>query len=129
MKGKDHVSQCVSVSIVTPDGSSIVCQYSTTIGGGPSAKGPASSTSGFIQYSTKTGKITRVFGVFTYPGQVPGGENSLYWTGPEGKTLIASIATPRGIQVGIVSGGDVQAVAGDHSPRGRRLVIELGGQG
>jgi hypothetical protein len=30
-------------------------------------------------------------------------DSSLYWTGPKGKTLIASIATPRGIQVGIVS--------------------------
>jgi hypothetical protein len=110
--GKDHLSQCVSDSIVTPDGSSIVCQYSTISGGGPSAKGPSSSTTGFIQYSTATGTIMRVFGVFTHPGQGPGGENSLYWAGPEGKTLIASIGTPRGTQVGIVSGETFKPLPG-----------------
>lgn len=110
-KGKDHASQCVSASIITPDGSSIVCQYWTTIGGGPFAKGPTSYTPGFLQYSTTTGKM-RVLSVFTYPGEGPGGENSLYWTGPDGKTLIASIATPRGIQLGIVSGETFKPLPG-----------------
>lgn len=97
---KDNVSQCVTNAIITADGSSIICGYTTTV---LSANNSASSTTGLLQYSTETGKITRVFGVFQFAGQAAG-DISLYWTGVAGKTAIGGILTPSGIRVGVVSG-------------------------
>lgn len=107
LKSKDHVSQCVTDGLITPDGSSIICGYSTTIGSVATSSHPggtSSSTSGYIQYSTGTGKVLRVFGVFGFPGQGPGGDNSLYWTDATGKALIGGISTRGGIRVGVVVG-------------------------
>jgi hypothetical protein len=107
-RSKDHVSQCVTDGLITPDGSSIVCGYATTIGSAVATQGHpgsvSSSTSGYIQYSTRTGKVSRVFGVFGFPGQGPGGDNSLYWTDATGKTLIGGVSTRGGIRVGVISG-------------------------
>jgi hypothetical protein len=95
-KAKDHVSPCVTDSIMSPDGSAIVCGYTTNMGG-------REMTTGFIRYSTRTGKRARVFGVFQFRGQA-GGDISLYWTDSAGKTLIGGILTPRGIRVGVING-------------------------
>jgi hypothetical protein len=94
--GKDHVSQCVTDSIVTPDGSAIICGYTTNMGG-------SETTTGFIRYSARTGKVTRVLGVYQFQGQA-GGDISLYWTNPAGTILIGAVLTPSGIRVGVVNG-------------------------
>ena len=99
-KAKDHVSQCVTDSIISLDGSAIVCGYTTTM---MLSRNTYDTTTGFIRYSTRTGKPARVFGVFQFRGQAPG-DISLYWTDPAGKTLIGGILTPRGIRVGVISG-------------------------
>lgn len=95
-QGNDHVSQCVTDSIVTPDGSAIICGYTTNMGG-------RETTTGFIRYSARTGKVARVFGVFPFQGQA-GGDISLYWTNSAGNILIGAILTPSGIRVGVISG-------------------------
>ncbi|HYZ57869.1 MAG TPA: hypothetical protein VE733_30810 [Streptosporangiaceae bacterium] len=107
-KSKDHISQCVTDSIISLDGSAIVCGYTTTIG---RSQGPYDTTTGFIRYSTRTGKPTLVFGVFQYKGEAPGGI-SLYWTDPAGKTLIGGILTPSGIRVGVINGGTFTPLPG-----------------
>ena len=98
-KAKDHVSQCVTDSIISLDGSAIVCGYTTTV---MLSRNTYDTTTGFIRYSTRTGKPARVFGVFQFRGQAPG-DISLYWTDPAGKTLIGGILTPRGIRVGVIN--------------------------
>ena len=98
-KAKDHVSQCVTDSIISLDGSAIVCGYTTTM---MLSRNTYDTTTGFIRYSTRTGKPARVFGVFQFRGQAPG-DISLYWTDPAGKTLIGGILTPRGIRVGVIN--------------------------
>ncbi|HEY1915421.1 MAG TPA: hypothetical protein VGH27_07575 [Streptosporangiaceae bacterium] len=98
-RSKDHVSQCVTDGIITPDGSTLVCGYSTGV---ESVSGDTSTT-GYQEYSTRTGKLTSITGVFTYPGQI-GGDSQLYWTDATGKTLIGAIATPSGTRVGIIRG-------------------------
>jgi hypothetical protein len=103
----DLVSGCASDWIITPDGSSIVCEYSTGIGSG-SHKVPE-TTMGFVLYSTKTGKIARVTGLFTFKGQAPIGIN-LWWVGPDAKALIARVGA-RG-EVGIVSGETFKPLPG-----------------
>jgi hypothetical protein len=90
----DYVSQCVTDSIMSLDGSSVVCGY-TTAG--------TRTTTGFIRYSTKTGKATQVYGVSTFNGQSDG-DISVWWTSANGKTLIGGILTPSGIRVGVISG-------------------------
>jgi hypothetical protein len=99
-QGKNHVSQCVTDSIVTPDGSAIICGYTTTTGNSTKT---FDTTTGFIQYSASTGKVARVFGVFQFRGQA-GGDISLYWTNSAGNTLIGAILTPSGIRVGVING-------------------------
>jgi hypothetical protein len=92
----DYISQCVTDSIISLDGSAIVCGYTTNMDG-------RDTTTGFIRYSTRTGKPTVVFGVFQFRGQAPG-DISLYWTNSTGKTLIGAILTPSGTRVGVING-------------------------
>jgi len=96
----DYISQCVTDSIMSLDGSSIVCGYSTSTG----PYNDPYDTTGFIRYSAKTGKQAQVFGVFTFKGNEGGGEFSLYWTDSTGKTLIGGSATPSGTRVGVING-------------------------
>jgi hypothetical protein len=61
------------------------------------------TTTGFIRYSTTTGKPTAVLGVHKFRGQAPG-DISLYWVNSTGKVLIGGILTPAGIRVGVING-------------------------
>ena len=90
---KDNISQCVTDGIISSDGSAIVCGYTTNIDG-------RETTTGFIRYSTTTGKPTAVLGVSQFKGQAPG-DISLYWVNSTGKILIGGILTPSGIRVGV----------------------------
>ena len=51
------------------------------------------TTTGFIRYSTKTGKPTQVDGVSMFKGQA-GRHISVWWTNATGKTLIGGIRPP-----------------------------------
>jgi hypothetical protein len=97
---KDHISQCVTDSIISLDGSAIVCGYTTTM---MLSTDTYDTTTGFIRYSTRTGKPTLVLGVFQFRGQAPG-DISLYWTNSTGKILIGGILTPSGLRVGVING-------------------------
>jgi hypothetical protein len=93
---KDNISQCVTDGIISSDGSAIVCGYTTNMSG-------RETTTGFIRYSTTTGKLTAVLGVYQFQGQAPG-DISLYWVNSTGRVLIGGILTPRGIRVGVING-------------------------
>ena len=99
-ESKDNVSQCVTDSIISLDGSAIVCGYTTTI---VRSRHAYDTTTGFIRYSTRTGKPTRILGVVQFRGQAPG-DISLYWTDSKGKILIGGVLTPSGIRVGVING-------------------------
>jgi len=92
---KDDISQCVTDGIISLDGSAIVCGYTTNMDG-------RETTTGFIRYSTTTGKPTAVLGVYQFQGQAPG-DISLYWVNSTGKILIGGILTPSGIRVGVIN--------------------------
>jgi hypothetical protein len=93
---KDNISQCVTDGIISSDASAIVCGYTTNMDG-------RETTTGFIRYSTTTGKPTAVLGVHKFRGQAPG-DISLYWVNSTGKVLIGGILTPAGIRVGVING-------------------------
>jgi hypothetical protein len=97
----DYVSRCVTDWIMSADGSSVVCGYATTIV--RTTTNSYRTTTGFIRYSTKTGKPAQVYGVSTFNGQA-GGDISVWWTNATGKTLIGGVLTPSGIRVGVISG-------------------------
>jgi hypothetical protein len=92
---KDNISQCVTDGIISSDGSAIVCGYTTNMN-------RRETTTGFIRYSTTTGKPTAALGVYQFQGQAPG-DISLYWVNSTGKTLIGAILTPSGIRVGVIN--------------------------
>jgi hypothetical protein len=81
----------VTDSIMSLDGSSVVCGYATTMGASTPAKDL--TTTGFIRYSTRTGKPTQVFGASQFRGEA-GSDISARWTNATGKTLIGGILTP-----------------------------------
>jgi hypothetical protein len=93
---KDDVSPCVTDSIMSLDGTAILCGYSTNMDG-------RKTTTGFIKYSTRTGDPAALIGVFQFQGQV-GGDITLFWTNSTGTIAIGGIGTPRGVQVGVIHG-------------------------
>jgi hypothetical protein len=93
---KDNISQCVTDGIISSDGSAIVCGYTTNMAG-------RETTTGFIRYSTTTGKPTAVLGLYQFQGQAPG-DISLYWVNSTGKILVGGTLTPSGIRVGVING-------------------------
>jgi hypothetical protein len=110
--GKDHVSQCVTDDIITSDGSSIICGYATTIVTSPTN---SQTTTGFIRYSTSTGKITGVLGVYQFTGQAAG-DIALYWTSSTGNTLIGSDLRPSGVSEGVINGEKFTPLPGPGGP-------------
>jgi hypothetical protein len=61
------------------------------------------TTTGFIGYSTSTGKASAVLGVYELGGQA-GGDISLYWVNSAGNILVVGVLTPGGIRVGVING-------------------------
>jgi hypothetical protein len=86
---------CATDAMISMDGSAIVCGYSTTVGN--------TTTMGFAQYSTQTGKMNHVFGLIHFQGHAPIGI-SLYWVNSTGNTAIGTSETNGGGRVGVMNG-------------------------
>jgi hypothetical protein len=96
----DYISPCVTDAIMSADGSSVVCGYAT---GTLRSASAYRTTTGFLRYSTTTGKTDQVYGVSTFNGQ-GGGDISVWWTSATGKTLIGGVLSTKGIRVGVITG-------------------------
>ena len=86
---------CSTNAMISMDGSAIVCGYSTSVGN--------TTTMGFAQYSTRTGKMNHVVGLVHFHGQAPTGI-SLYWVNSTGKIAIGTSETSGGGRVGVMNG-------------------------
>ena len=86
---------CITDAMISMDGSAIVCGYSTSVG--------KTTTMGFAQYSTRTGKMNHVVGLVHFEGKAPIGI-SLYWVNSTGKIAIGTSETTGGGRVGVMSG-------------------------
>jgi hypothetical protein len=86
---------CITDAMISMDGSAIVCGYSTSVGN--------TTTMGFAQYSTGTGKMNHVVGLVHFEGKAPIGI-SLYWVNSTGKIAIGTSETSGGGRVGVMNG-------------------------
>jgi hypothetical protein len=86
---------CITDAMISMDGSAIVCGYSTSVGN--------TTTMGFAQYSTRTGKMNHVVGLVHFEGKAPIGI-SLYWVNSTGKIAIGTSETTGGGHVGVMNG-------------------------
>jgi hypothetical protein len=101
---------CQEDSIITPDGSSIVCGAITAVN--PTIKRDSrggfaglqrGAVTGFLEYSTATGKVTRILGHWTF-GSVGALSVEVLWSNASGSVLIGVIPDAGGGQVGVISG-------------------------
>ena len=101
---------CQEDSIITPDGSSIVCGAITAVN--PTIKRDSrgdfaglqrGAVTGFLEYSTATGKVTRILGHWTF-GSVGALSVEVLWSNASGSVLIGVIPNAGGGKVGVISG-------------------------
>ncbi len=100
---------CQQDSIITPDGSAIVCaavavtnqQESTPTSGGVSLRRGA--VTAFYEYSAVAGTLLRALGHWSF-GNVGALAVDVLWSSPSGTVLIAVIPTAGDGRVGIISG-------------------------
>ena len=86
---------CITDAMISIDGSAIVCGYSTGVG--------KTTTMGFAQFSTRTGRLNHVVGLVHFKGQAPIGI-SMYWVNSTGKIAIGTSETTGGGRVGVMNG-------------------------
>ena len=86
---------CSTDAMISMDGSAIVCGYATTVG--------KTTTMGFAQYSTVTGKMNHVVGLVHFKGHAPTGI-SLYWVNSTGKIAIGTSEKAGRGRIGVMNG-------------------------
>jgi hypothetical protein len=91
----DYFVSCSTDAMISTDGSAIVCGYATSVG--------KTTTMGFAQYSTVTGKMNRVAGLVHFTGHAPTGI-SLYWVNSTGKIVIGTSETAGQGHIGVMNG-------------------------
>jgi hypothetical protein len=101
---------CQEDSIITPDGSAIVCGAITAVNTtfNRDSRGDflglqRGAVTGFLEYSTTTEKVTRILGHWTF-GSVGALSVEVLWSNASGSVLIGVIPNAGGGQVGVISG-------------------------
>jgi hypothetical protein len=103
---------CDEDSVITQDGSAIVCGAITAVN--PTVKRDSrgnfagfqrGAVTGFLEYSTVTGKVTRVLGHWAL-GNVGALSVEVLWSNASGSVLIGVIPDTGGGQVGVISGNE-----------------------
>jgi hypothetical protein len=106
---KGESAQCLTVSIMSLDGSSIDCGLSAF-----SLDGNASTTA-FVRYSASTGKPVALIGDYHLPHNVDG-TTRLFWINATGTTGIGVIGTPSGDRIGVIDGKTFTPLPGLQPP-------------
>jgi WD40-like Beta Propeller Repeat len=105
---------CQEDSIITPDGSTIVCGAITatkasggsTLGSGPlAALLQRGAETEFIEYSVASGKVARILGYWKF-GNVGALAVEVLWSNASGSVLIGVIPDSGGGRVGVISGNE-----------------------
>jgi hypothetical protein len=105
---------CQEDSVITPDGTTIVCGAITMIkssvaptgsgGAGPGAL-PRGAKTEFLEYSTVTGLVTRILGRWTF-GSIGALSVDVLWSDESGSVLIGVIPNAEGGRVGVIRGNE-----------------------
>jgi hypothetical protein len=93
-----ELTQPAGLSIITPDGSAIVVAASP-LARADSKVPHAFTESGFAEFSTATGHVTRILGSWSGPEVF-----NVLWSDPNGRVLIGIIASADHAYVGVISG-------------------------
>jgi len=96
------VTSCPGNSIITPDGSAIVCAASQVLRMGANGTIRQRST-GLAEFSTATGRLTRILGNWPSSQAGPTAMDVL-WSDASGRVLIGVIAAAGQTWVGVISG-------------------------
>ncbi len=101
---------CQEDSIITPDGSAIVCGAITALNQAVKRDSRGNVTglqrgaeTEFLEYSTATGQVTRVLGHWAF-GSVGALSVEVLWSSPSGSVLIGVIPNAGGGRVGVIRG-------------------------
>jgi hypothetical protein len=98
------VPTCQQDSIITPDGSAVVCSAIATVGMKITASGlTRGAVTEFREYSAATGKITRILGQWRF-ASVGALSVEVLWSNPSGSVLIGVIPNAAGGRVGVIRG-------------------------
>jgi hypothetical protein len=102
---------CQQDSIITPDGTTIICGAIVEIGSSevPTGNGGVTLHRGaeteFFEFSAATGRVTRILGHWTF-GSVGALSVGVLWSNASGSVLIGVIPDAGGGRVGIISGNE-----------------------
>ena len=103
---------CQEDSIITPDGSTIVCGAIAEVderdrlnSGIPAASPQRGAVTEFIEYSAATGKAARILGHWKF-GKVGALSVEVLWSNASGSVLIGVIPDSGGGRVGVISGNE-----------------------
>jgi hypothetical protein len=97
---------CQEDSIITPDGSTIVCGAIAEVDGhrgSPVVNPQRGAETEFIEYSTASGKVARILGHWTFD-RVGALSVEVLWSNASGSLLIGVIPDSGGGRVGVISG-------------------------
>lgn len=97
---------CQEDSIITPDGSAVVCGAIAGTNVTVTAKGlKRGAVTEFREYSVRTGQVTRILGHWTF-GRVGALAVNVLWSDASGSVIIGVIPTAGNGQVGVISGNE-----------------------
>jgi len=106
---------CQEDSIITPDGSTIVCGAIKAVNQvikPPSQGGlQRGAETEYLEWSAASGKVTRVLGHWTF-GSVGSLSAGVLWSNASGSVLIGWIPNSRGGRVGVISGNEFTPLPG-----------------
>ncbi|MGH3201683.1 MAG: hypothetical protein ACRDP5_06480 [Streptosporangiaceae bacterium] len=100
--------RCQEDSIITPDGSAIVCGAITALNETVRSNGAdlqRGAETEFFEYSAASGKVARVLGHWTF-GSVDALSVEVLWSNASGSVLIGVIPNNGGGRVGVISGNE-----------------------
>ena len=98
------VPTCQQDSIITPDGSAVVCGAIASVNLKITARGlHGGAVTEFREYSTATGRITRILGQWRF-ASVGALSVEVLWSNPSGSVLIGVIPNAAGGRVGVIRG-------------------------
>jgi hypothetical protein len=106
---------CQLDSIITPDGSTLVCGAIAETNEKTSVTPQVSLRRGaeteFIEYSTASGKVTRILGHWTF-GNVGALSVDVLWSNASGSVLIGVIPDSSAGRTGVISGNEFTPLPG-----------------
>lgn len=94
--------RCTIGMIITPDGSAVICPDDTIIK--IAQDGSETHSTGFPEFSTATGRVTRIVGHWAQDQPVDPVVENVLWSDASGRVLIGIVGGGGGHRVGIISG-------------------------